>query len=158
MAPIRSILYGPYDQQAGSLHRNSEVLARFAWHGAILAAVLLAAWHFIDCPESARASTRVHWPWIALVLGLSTVDRFLMAGKWLQLLRYVKSTATFGAVLGLRISLPRPLAHWLIRLLPERLQPAPTGIYGHYESFRTAPRVLSRHFYYRPKRAAEALG
>jgi uncharacterized membrane protein YbhN (UPF0104 family) len=189
---------------------------------------------FLDFHEFAQALTSVHWPWVALVMGLSTVDRFLMAGKWLQLLRYVRSTATFGAVLGayyqvaflerfipsslsgdalravlisrrfhgtngvlatmvveklvamvaaivlalfglgllltqrygleqwwlfalvpslllaaiagLAISLHRPLASWLIRLLPARVRPVLTGIYAHYSSFREAPRILSWHF------------
>jgi glycosyltransferase 2 family protein len=218
------------------LQKHSKILVRFALHGAILAAVLLAAWYFIDFDEVARALTSAHWPWVALVMGLSTVDRFLMAGKWLQLLRYVQSTATFGAVLGayyqvaflerfipsslsgdalravlisrrfqgtngvlatmvvekvvamvaaivlalaglgllltqrynvdlwwlfalvpalllavmvgLRISLHRPLADGLIRLLPKRLQPSLSAIYGHYASFREAPRMLSWHFLY----------
>jgi glycosyltransferase 2 family protein len=205
-------------------------------HGVILAAVLLAAWYFIDFDEVARAVTSAHWPWVALAMVLATVDRFLMAGKWLQLLRYLRSTATFGAVLGayyqvaflerfipsslsgdalravlisrrfggtngmlatmvveklvamlaaivlalaglgllltqrfnvelwwmfalvpalllavmigLRLSLHRPLADGLIRVLPRRLRPALTAIYGHYASFREAPGMLGRHFFY----------
>lgn len=224
----------PADYWAGSLQKYPKVLAKLGWHGAILAAVLTAAWHFIDFHEFARAVTGVHWQWVALVMGLSTLDRFLMAGKWLQLLRYVRSTATFGAVLGayyqvaflerfipsslsgdalravlisrrfhetngvlatmvveklvamlaaivlalfglgllltqrygleqwwlfalvpslllaavagLAISLHRPLASWLIHLLPARVRPVLTGIYAHYSSFRDAPRILSRHF------------
>lgn len=224
------------DHRAGSLQKNSKLLAKIGWHGAILALVLTAAWHFIDFHEFARALTSVHWPWVALVMGLSTLDRFLMAGKWLQLLRYVRSTATFSAVLGayyqvaflerfipsslsgdalrgtlickrfqgtngvlatmvveklvamvaatvlalfglsllltqhygveqrwlfalvpalllaavtgLALSMHRPLAAWLIRMLPKRVQPVLTGIYGHYSSFREAPWLLGRHFFY----------
>jgi glycosyltransferase 2 family protein len=88
------------DPPAGSLKNYPKVLWKLAWHGAILAVVLLAAWHFIDFHEFAQALTRAHWSWVALAIGLSTVDRFLMAGKWLQLLRYVGSRATFGALLG----------------------------------------------------------
>jgi glycosyltransferase 2 family protein len=218
------------------LQKYSKLLVKIGWHGAILVAVLTAAWHFIDFHEFARALTSVHWPWVALVMGLSTLDRFLMAGKWLQLLRYVHSTATFRAVLGayyqvaflerfipstlsgdalrgtlickrfqgtngvlatmvveklvamvaatvlalfglgllltqrygleqwwlfalvpalllaavagLAMSMHRPLAAWLIRLLPERVQPMLTGIYAHYSSFREAPRILGWHFFY----------
>lgn len=221
---------------AASLNEYLKVLWRLAWHGAVLAGVLLAAWKFIDFHEVMHGLTSVQWPWVVLVMGLSTVDRFLMAGKWLQLLRYVRSTATFGAVLGayyqvaflerfipsslsgdalravliarrfhgtngvlgtmvveklvamvaaivlalaglgllltqrygvgpwwlfallpflllavvvgLKISLHRPLAAWLIHLLPKRLQPRIIGIYGHYASFREAPRVLGWHFLY----------
>lgn len=73
---------------------------RLAWHAAVLALIFFAAWHFIDFDEFSAALVSAHWPWLVVLLGLATVDRFLMAGKWLQLLRYVKSTATFGAVLS----------------------------------------------------------
>jgi glycosyltransferase 2 family protein len=224
------------DHWTGNLQKYPKLLAKIGWHGAILAAVLTAAWHFIDFHEFARSLTSVHWPWVALVMGLSTLDRFLMAGKWLQLLRHVGSSATFGALLGayyqvaflerlipsslsgdalrgtlickrfqgtngvlatmvveklvamlaaivlalfglgllltqryglgqwwlfalvpalliaavagLTLSLHRPLAAWFIRLLPKRVQPVLTGIYGHYSSFRTVPRILGWHFFY----------
>jgi glycosyltransferase 2 family protein len=74
--------------------------ARIAWHGLVLALIFYAAWRFIDFDEFRAALTSVHWPWLVLLLVLATIDRFLMAGKWLQLLRYVKSTATFAAVLS----------------------------------------------------------
>jgi uncharacterized membrane protein YbhN (UPF0104 family) len=210
--------------------------ARMALHGLVLATVLLAAWHFIDFGEFSRAIAAASLPWFLVLLGLATVDRFLMAGKWLQLLRHVGSGATFGAVLsayyqvgfiqrfipsslsgdalrafhisrqfkgtsgllatmvveklvamvaaivlalaglalvysqrhqedmwvlfaavplllatvvvGLRLSLHRPLAEWAIRRLPARLRPTATQIYAHYASFGSAPRLISLHFFY----------
>ena len=74
--------------------------ARLVWHVAVLGLVFFLAWRFIDFDEFRTALASVHWPWLVLLLGLATADRFLMAGKWLQLLRYVKSSATFGAVLS----------------------------------------------------------
>lgn len=82
------------------MQNQTIVSTRLVWHVAVLAAVILVAWLFIDFREFGRALANAHWPWVILVMGLSTLDRFLMAGKWLQLLRYLKSTATFGAVLG----------------------------------------------------------
>jgi hypothetical protein len=49
---------------------------------------------------------------------------------------------------GLRISLHRPFADGVIRLLPRRLQAQLANIYDHYSSFRNAPLMLSRHFLY----------
>lgn len=229
---LESRLTGP----AGSVRNHAKISAKLVWHGAVLAIVMLVAWKFIDFREFGRALASAHWPWVALVMGLSTVDRFLMAGKWLQLLRYLKSTATFGAVLGayyqiaflerfipssltgdalrailiarrfqgtsrvlatmvveklvamlaaivlalvglglllaqrygaeqvalfvlvpsllvavlagLKVSLHRPFADRLIRLLPKRLRPSFTRIYDYYASFRNAPLMLSRHFLY----------
>jgi hypothetical protein len=70
------------------------------WHATALGLVLFAAWYFIDLEEFGAALASAHWPWLVLLLGLATVDRFLMAGKWLQLLRYIQSAATFPAVLS----------------------------------------------------------
>lgn len=79
---------------------NPRKLGRLAWHGTVLGLVLFAAWKFIDFDELSRALTSVHWSWLLALFGLATVDRFLMAGKWLQLLRHVKSAATFPATLS----------------------------------------------------------
>lgn len=73
---------------------------RTLWHAVVLGLVLFLAWRFIDFEEFLSALAAISWPWLILLLGLATADRFLMAGKWLQLLRYVKSTATFPAVLS----------------------------------------------------------
>jgi glycosyltransferase 2 family protein len=74
--------------------------ARLAWHGAVLGLIVFAAWKFIDLDEFSSALAGLHWAWLAALLGIATADRFLMAGKWLQLLRHVNSAATFPAVLS----------------------------------------------------------
>jgi glycosyltransferase 2 family protein len=73
---------------------------RLAWHATVLGLVLFAAWTFIDLDEFRSALTGIHWSWFVLLIGIATADRFLMAGKWLQLLRHVDSAATFPAVLS----------------------------------------------------------
>lgn len=203
-------------------------------HLLVLAAVLFAAWRFIDFGEFSRSIAAASLPWFLALLALSTVDRFLMAGKWWQLLRHVGSSAPFTSVLsayyqvgfvqrfipsslsgdalrafhisrhykgttgllatmvveklvamvaaivlalaglatvfsqrldgemwtlfalvpallvmvlaGLRVSLHRPLATWLIRRLPARLRPACTEIYDHYASFGEARTLIGWHF------------
>lgn len=208
--------------------------ARVLLHLLVLAAVLFAAWRFIDFDEFSSSIAAASLPWFLVLLALSTVDRFLMSGKWLQLLRHVGSRATFAAVLsayyqvgfiqrfipsslsgdalrafhisrqfkgttgllasmvveklvamvaaivlalvglamvfsrqrggeswvlfvlvpvllvavvaGLRLSLHRPLATWLLRRLPVRLQPSLTQVYDHYASFGAAPRLVGWHF------------
>lgn len=80
----------------GGLKRSG----RLAWHSAVLGLVLFAAWKFIDFGEFSSALAGMHWAWLAALLALATADRFLMAGKWLQLLKHVNSTATFPAVLS----------------------------------------------------------
>src|SRR5690606_26341413 len=47
---------------------------------------------------------------------------------------------------GLRLSLHRPLAMWLIRRLPARLRSACTEIYDHYASFGEARALIGWHF------------
>lgn len=70
------------------------------WHGLTLALVLLAAWYFIDLNEVWRSITGIQLPWLVALLLLATLDRFLMAGKWLQLLRHAGSKAGFWFVLS----------------------------------------------------------
>lgn len=73
---------------------------RMLLHLVVLAVVLFAAWRFIDFGEFTRSIAAASLPWFLVLLALSTVDRFLMAGKWYQLLRHVGSSATFPAVLS----------------------------------------------------------
>ncbi len=73
---------------------------RMLLHLLVLAAVLFAAWRFIDFGEFSRSIAAASLPWFLALLALSTVDRFLMAGKWWQLLRHVGSRATFASVLS----------------------------------------------------------
>ena len=73
---------------------------RLLLHLLVLSLVLFAAWRFIDFEEFSASLAAASLPWLLVLLGLSTVDRFLMAGKWLQLLRHVGSPATFASVLS----------------------------------------------------------
>jgi uncharacterized protein (TIRG00374 family) len=70
------------------------------WHAAVITLVVAAASHFIDLSEVVETFTAVTWPWVALLLALATLDRFLMADKWLYLLRHVGSNAGFKDVLS----------------------------------------------------------
>lgn len=74
--------------------------ARVLLHLIVLAAVLYAAWRFIDFGEFSSSIAGAALPWLLVLLALSTVDRFLMSAKWLQLLRHVGSRATFASVLS----------------------------------------------------------
>jgi glycosyltransferase 2 family protein len=79
--------------------RQKRALA-LIWHAVVIALVGAAAWHFIDLPEVLETFASITWSWIALILVLATLDRFLMADKWLYLLRHVRSPAAFGDVLS----------------------------------------------------------
>lgn len=86
---------------------NSEALgptpkrrARILWHALVVGLVMLAAWHFIDFREVLTSIASITLAWLAVLLMLATIDRFLMAGKWLHLLRHVRNPAGFGLVLS----------------------------------------------------------
>lgn len=66
----------------------------------LIACVAAAAYYFIDFEELVRTLSATHWPWLLLLMVLSTVDRFLMAGKWWQLLQHLQHQATFGSTLS----------------------------------------------------------
>lgn len=74
--------------------------AAVLWHGVVVALVVLAAWHFIDFREVATSIASITLGWLAVLLVLATIDRFLMAGKWLHLLRHVRNAARFTSVLS----------------------------------------------------------
>jgi hypothetical protein len=86
----------------------------------------------------------------AIVLALVGLG-FLLTQRYdadqLALFVFVPSLLV-ATLAGLRISLHRPFADWLIRFLPRRLQTPLANIYDHYSSFRNAPLMLSRHFLY----------
>ena len=60
----------------------------------------LAAWYFIDFSEFWQTLRQVDGGWLLLMFLLATLDRFLMAGKWFQLLRHQGHPAGFPAVLS----------------------------------------------------------
>ncbi|NGX16860.1 lysylphosphatidylglycerol synthase transmembrane domain-containing protein [Wenzhouxiangella sp. XN24] len=70
------------------------------WHALVIILVGLAAWYFIDFGEVAKSIASITPAWLAVILLLATIDRFLMAGKWLHLLRHVRNPARFPAVLS----------------------------------------------------------
>jgi uncharacterized protein (TIRG00374 family) len=72
----------------------------YLWHGVVITLVAAAAWRFIDFGEVADTMASVTWPWILLILGLATLDRFMMAHKWRYLLRRVGNAARFRDVLS----------------------------------------------------------
>lgn len=85
-------------------------------HALIIGAVLGAAWYFIDFREVFAHLVLVQADWLLLLLVLATADRFLMAGKWLHLLRHAGSPAPFTAVLSAYYQ-----AAFMQRVLPSSL-------------------------------------
>jgi glycosyltransferase 2 family protein len=70
------------------------------WHLLVVAIVAIAGWYFIDITEVWNTLRGVEWRWLILLLLLATIDRFLMAAKWWQLLQHVTSTVQFTTVLS----------------------------------------------------------
>lgn len=56
------------------------------WRLLVLAVVAAAAWRFIDFGEVAHSLAQIRLPWLIGLLVLATLDRFMMAAKWLHLL------------------------------------------------------------------------
>ncbi|MEX0828098.1 MAG: lysylphosphatidylglycerol synthase transmembrane domain-containing protein [Haliea sp.] len=80
--------------------KSGKRAASLIWHLVALAVVAAAAWHFIDFHDLWTTLRRAQWHWLYLLLALATLDRFLMAGKWHQLLRQAGNSATFPLVLN----------------------------------------------------------
>jgi uncharacterized membrane protein YbhN (UPF0104 family) len=89
----------PREAQAPVTPSQKHALA-LIWHAIVIGLVGAAAWHFIDFPEVVETFASITWRWMALLLALATLDRFLMADKWLYLLRHVGSRAGFRDVVS----------------------------------------------------------
>lgn len=77
-----------------------KTMVRLLWRVLVITAVGLAAWRYIDWREVGTRFTTVRPEWLLVLLLLATLDRFIMAAKWLQLLRALGHGATLRSTLS----------------------------------------------------------
>jgi len=73
---------------------------KWLWHGAVIVLSALAAWKYIDFRALINTLLAVQPVFILLIFLVITFDRFVMAAKWLQLLRAVSLNIPFRTVLS----------------------------------------------------------
>jgi uncharacterized membrane protein YbhN (UPF0104 family) len=78
----------------------------------IAALCAFAVWRYIDLRELAKTLQQTTLPWLAVLLTLATVDRFLMAYKWRELLVAGGTDVPFGTTLSAYYQ--GSIAKWLL--------------------------------------------